>query len=90
MVRDMPEFKRDLSLALADVVRSRSNPQQNDVAVKKYLTLAVQGMQAKSAQLKKENPDLTKKTGLGQTVKSTGNPEADQLLIKQGYKVAAI
>ena len=90
MVRDMPEFKRPLSIALADVVKNRSNPQQNDTAVKKYLTLAVQGMQAKSAQLKKENPDLTRKTGLGQTVKSTGNPEADQVLIKQGYKVAAI
>jgi hypothetical protein len=91
MVRDMPEFGSQLkNQALADVVKSRKDPQQNDTAVKKYLTLAVQGMQAKSAQLKKENPDLTKKTGLGQTVKSTGNPEADQLLIKQGYKVAAI
>lgn len=91
MVRAMPEFKRNLNLALAGVVNSRANPQQNDEAVKKYLTLAVQGMQAKSAQLKQENPALVaKKKGLGVTIKSTGNPEADQLLIKQGYKVAEL
>lgn len=96
MVRKDPTTGQQLNSALMKVVKTENDPTANAAAVEEYLTIAVQGIQKLSAQLKQQDPALaqaSKKYQLGagsrknNMVKSTKNPEADEVLRQQGFQV---
>jgi hypothetical protein len=96
MVRKDPTTGQQLNSALTKVVKTENDPTANAAAVEEYLTIAVQGIQKLSAQLKQQDPALaqaSKKYQLGagsrknNMVKSTKNPEADEVLRQQGFQV---
>ena len=93
MVRSkFSDVKEQLSAALARVEQAPTD----SAAIEAYITIAVQGIQRLSQQLKQSNPALAKKSNFYQTgpaqrnnnyVKPTNNPEADAALRAQGFIV---
>jgi hypothetical protein len=93
MVRSqLPDIGLQLSSALSRVEQAPTDP----AAIEAYITIAVQGIQRLSQQLKQQDPGLAKKAtsyeiGPAQRnnnyVKTTKNPEADAALRAQGFVV---